>query len=104
VQLEITIDQHKSDIFLNLLNLLKQDSMIHDFKIIPSKESLNVNEQEILNDLSKLGDVLQNLDKGHKTNRFIEITDVTHFYRKWDFSPTKSQDLIVITIKANRWD
>jgi len=75
MQLDINIDQHKIDIFLNLLNLLKQDSMINDFKIIPSKESLNANEQEILDDLSKLGDTMQNLDKGHKTNRFIEIKE-----------------------------
>jgi len=30
--------------------------------------------------------------------------DVTHVYRKWDFSPTKSQNLIVITIEVNKWD
>jgi len=35
----------------------------------------------------------------HELPLFYTITDVTHFYRKWDFSPTKSQDLIRLLAK-----
>jgi len=76
MHLEISIDQNKSDIFLNLLNVLKDDSMINDFKVINPTKTLNADEQEILDDISMLGETMQNLDKGKKTivlSRFKRI-------------------------------
>ena len=53
MQLQIDVNNVKSTIFLELLNLFKKDSwnMINDYKVIEN-EKINTYDDEIINDLS----------------------------------------------------
>ncbi len=75
MQLQIDINSVKSDIFLELLNIFKKDNMINDYKIINTK---NDAETELLSDLYKLNDTLNDAKNGlgYKTSKTINIQDI----------------------------
>jgi len=76
MQLQIDVNSMKSTIFLELLNLFKQDNMINDYKIINNE--ITTYDDEVLNDLSMIGDSLRDAKNGlgHKTSTIITIKDV----------------------------
>jgi len=69
MQLQIDVNNVKSTIFLELLNLFKKDNMINDFKIV---------DDEVLNDLSMIKDSLKDAKNGlgHRTSTTVNIQDV----------------------------
>ena len=76
MQLQIDVNSVKSTIFLELLNLFKKDDMINDYKIIDDEKITYDNE--VLNDLSMIGDSLRDAKNGlgHRTSTIVTIQDV----------------------------
>ena len=76
MQLQVDVNSVKSTIFLELLDLFKKDNMINDYKIIDNKE--NTYDDEVLNDLSMIGDSLKDANNGlgHRTSNIVTIQDV----------------------------
>lgn len=76
MQLQIDVNSVKSTIFLELLNLFKKDNMINDYKVINDDKSNY--DDEVLNDLSMLGDSLIDAKNGlgHRTSTIVTIQDV----------------------------
>jgi len=76
MQLQIDVNSVKSTIFLELLNLFKKDDMINDYKIIDDEKITYDNE--VLNDLSRIGDSLRDAKNGlgHKTSTIVTIKNV----------------------------
>jgi len=77
MQLQIDVNNVKSAIFLELLNLFKKDNMINDYKVIDN-EKINTYDDEVLNDLFMIGDSLRDAKNGvgHRTSTTITIQDV----------------------------
>ena len=75
MQLQIDVNSVKSTIFLELLNLFKKDNMINDYKIIDDKK--DTYDDEVLNDLSMIGDSLRDAKNGlgHRTSTIVTIQD-----------------------------
>ena len=69
MQLQIDVNSMKSTIFLELLNLFKKDNMINE---------TTTYDDEVLNDLSMIGDSLRDAKNGlgHKTSTIIRIKKV----------------------------
>jgi hypothetical protein len=76
MQLQIDVNNVKSTIFLELLNLFKKDNMINDFKIVDDEKTTY--DDEVLNDLSMIGDSLKDAKNGlgHRTSTIVNIQDV----------------------------
>ena len=76
MQLQIDVNSVKSTIFLELLNLFKKDDMINDYKIIDDAKTTYDNE--VLNDLSMIGDSLKDAKNGlgHRTSTIVTIQNV----------------------------
>ena len=76
MQLQIDVNSVKSTIFLELLNLFKKDDMINDYKIIDDEKITYDNE--VLNDLSMIGDSLKDAKNGlgHRTSTIVTIQNV----------------------------
>ena len=76
MQLQIDVNSVKSTIFLELLNLFKKDNMINDYKVINDKQTTY--DDEVLNDLSMIGDSLKDAKNGlgHRTSTIVTIQDV----------------------------
>ena len=76
MQLQVDVNSVKSTIFLELLDLFKKDNMINNYKIIDNKE--NTYDDEVLNDLSMIGDSLKDAKNGlgHRTSNIVTIQDV----------------------------
>ncbi len=76
MQLQIDVNNVKSTIFLELLNLFKKDNMINDYKVIEDKKTTY--DDEVLNDLSMLGQTLKDAKSGlgHKTSTVVTIQGV----------------------------
>jgi len=76
MQLQIDVNSVKSTIFLELLNLFKKDDMINDYKIIDDEKITY--DDEVLNDLSMIGDSLKDAKNGlgHRTSTIVTIQNV----------------------------
>jgi len=76
MQLQIDVNSVKSTIFLELLNLFKKDNMINDYQIIDDTKTTY--DDEVLNDLSMIGDSLRDAKNGlgHKTSTIVTMHDV----------------------------
>ena len=76
MQLQVDVNNMKSNIFIELLNLFKKDNMINDYKIIGAKEDSYDNE--VLNDLSNIGKTIEDAKNGlgDRTSMSVIITDV----------------------------
>jgi len=76
MQLQIDVNNVKSTIFLELLNLFKKDNMINDYKVIENEKTTY--DDEVLNDLSMIGDSLRDAKNGlgHKTSTIVTFQDV----------------------------
>ena len=76
MQLQIDVNSLKSTLFLELLKVFKKDNMIHDYKVIDDKETLY--KDEVLSDLSKIGDSLRDAKNGlgYRTSTIVTIEDV----------------------------
>jgi len=71
MQLELNVNDLKSNIFLELLDVFKKDNLIKDYKII---KSYNDDENQILDDLKEFSIDLKS--SAYKTDKFIQINDV----------------------------
>lgn len=71
MQLQLNVNDLKSNIFLELLDVFKKDNLIKDYKII---ETYNDDENQILDDLKEFKIDLKN--SGKKTDKFIQINDI----------------------------
>ena len=71
MQLQLNVNDLKSNIFLELLDVFKKGNLIKDYKII---KTYNDDENQILDDLKELKIDLTN--SGHKTDKFIQINDI----------------------------
>lgn len=76
MQLQIDVNNVKSTIFLEMLNLFKKDNMINDYKVIDDEKTTY--DDEVLNDLSMIGDSLKDVKNGlgHRTSTIVTIQDV----------------------------
>lgn len=76
MQLQIDVNNVKSTIFLELLNLFKKDNMINDFKIVDDEKTTY--DDDVLNDLSMIRDSLKDAKNGlgHRTSTTVNIQDV----------------------------
>jgi hypothetical protein len=76
MQLQIDVNNVKSTIFLELLNLFKKDNMINDYKIIDDEKTTY--DDEVLSDLSMIGDSLRDAKNGlgNRTSTIVNIQDV----------------------------
>jgi len=75
MQLSIDIEQHKSPLFIDLLNLLKKDSMIRDYRILNHQPYMTDDEQALLDDLPRIADAIRDAKagKGKKTSLKISL-------------------------------
>jgi len=71
MQLQLNVNDLKSNIFLELLDVFKKDNLIKDYKII---KTYNVDEEQILDDLKEFNIDLKT--NGHKTDNFIQLNDI----------------------------
>ena len=71
MQLQLNVNDLKSNIFLELLDVFKKDNLIQDYKII---KTYNVDEEQILDDLKEFNIDLKT--NGHKTDNFIQLNDI----------------------------
>jgi len=62
MELTINIDTHKSNLFLDLLQLLKKDNMINDYEIISSPSKLSAYEEEVLEDIQSISTAIESAD------------------------------------------
>ncbi len=74
MQLQLTVDDLKANIFLELLEVFKKDSLVKEYTIL---DTYNAYEKEVLGDLQNLHLALK--EEGDHTDKFIEIktTDET---------------------------
>jgi hypothetical protein len=71
MHLNIDIDTHKSNLFLDLLNLLKKDNMINDFQIVADTPMLSEYEKELVQDISNIAKTIHNADHGQGNKKDI---------------------------------
>ena len=71
MQLQLSVNNYKASIFLELLEVFKKDKLVEDYKIV---NEYNDYENEIINDLKQLHHSIK--EEGTKTNKFIVINDL----------------------------
>ena len=71
MQLQLSVNDFKANIFLELLEIFKKDNLVEDYKIV---DKYNKYENEIINDLKNLHHSIQ--EEGVTTNKFIKISDL----------------------------
>jgi hypothetical protein len=76
MQLQIDVNNLKSTLFLELLNVFKKDKMINDYKVISDENKTY--DDEVLGDLSMIGDSIRGAKNGlgHKTSTVVTIQNV----------------------------
>ena len=74
MHLSIDIDQQKSTLFLDLLNLLKKDQMINNFEVLNDAPKLSEYEQEVIDDISHIAETIKEADNGYGKKRDLKIT------------------------------
>ena len=74
MQLQVDVNNLKSNIFLEMLNLFKKDNMINDYKIIDE----NSYDDEVVNDLQNLNQAIKDAKKGlgDKTSKTVTIENI----------------------------
>jgi len=75
MQLQIDVDNVKSNLFLELLNIFKKDEMITNYKIIDTQEDV---DSEILEDLQMIGKSIKDAKNGlgSQTSKMVSIQDI----------------------------
>jgi len=75
MQLQIDVDNVKSNLFLELLNIFKKDEMITNYKIIDTQEDV---DSEILEDLQMIGKSIKDAKNGlgSQTSKMVTIQDI----------------------------
>ena len=70
MELKISVNDIKSEIFFEFLELFKKDGILKEYKVLH-----NDYEKEILNDIKNLHKTLEDVknSKGVKTDKYIEI-------------------------------
>jgi len=71
MQLQLSVNDLKSSIFLELLDVFKKDNLIKDYKIL---SPYNDDEKQILDDLKEFKIDLKN--SAHKTDKFVNINNI----------------------------
>ena len=75
MQLQIDVENVKSNLFLELLNIFKKDEMITNYKIIDTQEDV---DSEILEDLQMIGKSIKDAKNGlgSQTSKMVSIQDI----------------------------
>ena len=73
MHLNIDIDTQKSSLFLDLLNLLKKDNMINDFKVVTDNAKLSDNEKELLQDIGNISTAIHDAEHGQGNKKNITL-------------------------------
>lgn len=73
MHLNIDIDTHKSSLFLDLLNVLKEDNMINDFQIVKNTSKLTTYEKELLQDIEQISTSLHDANNGQGRKKDIAL-------------------------------
>jgi len=73
MHLNIDIDTHKSNLFLDFLNLLKKDNMINDFQIVTDTLVLSEYEKELVRDISNISKAIHDADHGQGNKKDITL-------------------------------
>jgi ribosomal protein S8 len=73
MHLNIDIDTHKSNLFLDLLNVLKEDNMINDFQIVQDTRNLSSYEKDLLQDIEQISTTIQNANNGQGIKKDISL-------------------------------
>ena len=73
MHLNIDIDTHKSSLFLDLLNVLKEDNMINDFQIVKNTSKLTTYEKELLQDIEQISTSIHNANNGQGRKKDITL-------------------------------
>ena len=77
MQLQLNVNDVKASILFDFLEILKKDNMIHDYKIIDNQPKTTYDD-EVLNDISQIGQALQDAKNGQgiKTSTIVTLQDV----------------------------
>ena len=71
--LNIDIDSRKSNLFLDLLNLLKKDNMINDFKVVTNTSKLSTYEKELVQDIKQISTAIYDANNGQGMKKDIAL-------------------------------
>jgi len=77
MQLQLNVNDVKANILFDFLEIFKKDNMISDYKIIDNQPKITYDD-EVLNDISQIGQVLQDAKNGYgtKTSTIVTLQDV----------------------------
>ncbi len=77
MQIKLDVNNAKANILLEFLELFKKNDMLKEYKIINNQPSTNY-DNEVLDDISKIGQALKNAKNGlgEKTSTIVTIKDV----------------------------
>jgi hypothetical protein len=73
MQLQLNVNDVKANILFDFLEVFKKDNMINDYKIIDDQPN-STYDDEVLNDISHIGQVLQDAKNGYGTKTDITVT------------------------------
>jgi hypothetical protein len=77
MQLQLNVNDAKANILFDFLEIFKKDNMINDYKIIDN-QSETTYDDEVLNDISQIGQALQDAKNGQgtKTSTIVTLQNV----------------------------
>ena len=77
MQLQLNVNDVKANILFDFLEIFKKDNVISDYKIIDNQPKITYDD-EVLNDISQIGQVLQDAKNGYgtKTSTIVTLQDV----------------------------
>jgi len=77
MQLQLNVNDVKANILFDFLEVFKKDNIINNYKIIDN-QSKTTYDDEVLNDISQIGQALQDAKNGYgtKTSTIVTLQDV----------------------------
>ena len=77
MQLQLNVNDVKANILFDFLEVFKKDNIISNYKIIDN-QSKTTYDDEVLNDISQIGQALQDAKNGYgtKTSTIVTLQDV----------------------------
>ena len=77
MQLQLNVNDVKANILFDFLEVFKKDNIINNYKIIDDQPKITYDD-EVLNDISQIGQTLQDTKNGQgiKTSTIVTLQDV----------------------------
>jgi len=77
MQLQLNVNDVKANILFDFLEIFKKDNIINNYKIIDDQPKITYDD-EVLNDISQIGQALQNAKSGYgtKISTIVTLQDV----------------------------